>query len=488
MPHPDVRGNPCSSTSAVARDALEHALWRLVSFYDAPLADLDAATAADPAWCLPHLVRAGFFLGLNEPAMQPQALAALALAQPGLAHATAREKAHHQALQQLAQGRWHQASRTWHALLLQHPRDLLALQWAHVWDFYRGDTEALRQLPARALPEWLEDDPLYPYALALHAFGLEENNLYPQAEDAGRRALGINPRVPWAMHAVAHVMEMQGRYEDGAVWLRQQQPQWAEGNGFAVHLWWHKTLFRLEALDVAGALRLVDCHMANPQLEAALQRVDTAAALWRLWLLGEDVTARCAALVGGWALDDGNGNSNGNSNHHSSTSGAAASGYTPGHYAFTDWHVVMALVGAGDVPRAEHWVARCAQQLLQAPTQTPALAPGSATAATAAITTTNHTVARDVGLPLMRGVLALARGNADGACDSIGPVRGAAQRLGGSRAQRDLIDQTLMAAAAQGGRTSLGLAVLNERRMAKPLTPLTRHWLDQLASHTHTRA
>ena len=463
MAHPDPRGNPCSSASAKARDACEQALWRLVSFYDAPLADLDAATTADPAWCLPHIMRAGFFFGLNEPAMQPLGLAALAQADALMQHATAREKAHHHALQAVAQGRWQQASHSWHQLLLQHPRDLLALQWAHLWDFYRGDLEALRQQPARVLPEWLEDDPLYPYALALHAFGLEENNLHPQAEEAGRRALAINPRVPWAVHAVAHVMDMQGRFEDGAAWLRQHQAQWAQGNGFAVHLWWHKTLFRLEALDVAGALRLLERQLSNPQLEVTLQRVDTASALWRLWLLGEDVSVRCALLVGGWQLNDRQPNL---------AVHAPSAAYTPGHYAFTDWHVVMALVGAGDVARAEHWVARCAQQLLQAHD----------------VACTNHAVARDVGLPLMRGVLALARGDADSACDALGALRAQAQRLGGSRAQRDLIDQTLMAAAAQGGRTSLGRAVLNERRMAKPNTPLTRHWAEQLTPRENTRA
>ena len=48
MSHPDVRGNPCSSAHANARDAAEQALWRMMSFYDTPLADLDAASAADP--------------------------------------------------------------------------------------------------------------------------------------------------------------------------------------------------------------------------------------------------------------------------------------------------------------------------------------------------------------------------------------------------------------------------------------------------------
>jgi hypothetical protein len=140
--------------------------------------------------------------------------------------------------------------------------------------------------------------------LALYAFGLEENNLYPQAEEAGRRALALDPRAPWAVHAVAHVMEMQGRYEDGAAWLRQHQPVWAEGNGFAGHLWWHKALFRLEALDTEGVLRLLDTHLSGPALQITLQRVDAASMLWRLHLLGEEVAGRCSALLAGWPLDE----------------------------------------------------------------------------------------------------------------------------------------------------------------------------------------
>jgi hypothetical protein len=68
------------------------------------------------------------------------------------------------------------------------------------------------------------------------------------------------------------------------------------------------------------------------------------------------------------------------------------------------------------------------------------------------------------------------------------PVRAGAQRFGGSHAQRDLIDQTLLAASARGSRRSLGRALLNERRLAKPLTPLTRHWLERMAVPEHVRA
>lgn len=437
----DARGLALGTGSADAADALEQAQWRLMSFYDVPLADLDRATAADPGWALPHVLKAGFLLSLTEPSLLPQARQHLQDAQ-ALGGGTPREQAHREAVAQLADGRWHAACRIWDELLIEHPRDALALQWAQLWDFYRGDAAGLRGRPARALPAWDSADRLYPHVLALHAFGLEECNLYPQAEEAGRHALSLDPRVPWAVHAVAHVMEMQGRFEEGGAWLRQHQPHWAEGNGFACHLWWHKALFRLEALDVAGVLRLLDKQLSGAALQITLNRVDAAAMLWRLHLLGHDVSAACAALVAGWPAE------------------APEAGY----YAFNDVHRVLALLGAGDPQQAEAWVARCAERALDA----------------ADARRSNHPMSREVGLPLMRGLLAFARGQADAAVDALYPVRAVAQRFGGSHAQRDLIDLTLLAAAAGGQRLALGQALLRERLMAKPATPMTRHWMEAL--------
>ena len=99
-----------------------------------------------------------------------------------------RERHHLHALRLLAGGDWHGACNAWDALLLRHPRDALALQWAHLFDFYLGDAAQLRQRVARVLPAWDNADPLHAYVLGLHAFGLEECNLYAEAEATGRRA------------------------------------------------------------------------------------------------------------------------------------------------------------------------------------------------------------------------------------------------------------------------------------------------------------
>ena len=85
MSHADPRGNPTGSASAAARAAAEQALWRMMSFYDTPLADLDAAMAADPGWAMPHVMKAGYLLSLTEPGLLREADA-------HLSHARARVK------------------------------------------------------------------------------------------------------------------------------------------------------------------------------------------------------------------------------------------------------------------------------------------------------------------------------------------------------------------------------------------------------------
>jgi hypothetical protein len=445
MSRQDQRGNPVGSGSAPARDHAERALWRMMSFYEPPLADLDHAIAADEAWSLPYTMKAGFLLSLTEPALLPQAQVQLDAARLRAPGSPKRERVHLQAVEAVMQGRWSEACQLWDDLLLAHPRDALALQWAHLWDLHRGDTQGLRLRPARALPDWDKDDPLAAYVWGLYAFGLEESHLFGLAEDAGRHALQLNPRVPWAVHAVAHVLEMQGRLEEGSSWLRLHQPIWGEGNGFSTHLWWHKALFRLEALDTTGVLRLIDKHFQGAAMEVSLHRLDAASLFWRLHLLGQDMSAAFRDLLDCWLLEDGH----------------------AGHSCFNDLHVVMTMLGCGEVARAEAWVARCAERVLQ---------PADAVRG-------NHAVARDTGLPLLRGLLAFARHEGEAAAQLLYPARINAIRCGGSHAQRDVIDQTLLAASAVAGgvtRTTIGRAVVNERLLTKPLTPLTRHWVDRL--------
>ncbi|AKJ32028.1 tetratricopeptide repeat protein [Caldimonas brevitalea] len=439
----DVRGNPTSTTSPVALEHAERALWRLISFFGDPQPDLDAAAASDPGWALPHIMKAGFWLTLTERRWQADAAAAIAAAEQRAGTAHERERLLLQGVQLGWRGDWEGACRCWDTVLRRWPCDGLALIWAHLFDFHRGDAYELRRRVARVLPQWSEDDPLYPYLLGMLAFGFEEDHLHREAEDHGRRALAHGVVVPWAVHAVAHVMEMQGRYDEGAAWLRQHQAAWSQGSGFAGHLWWHLGLFRLERLDTEGALRLYDEHLSGDAVQIALQRLDATALLWRLHLLGVDTGPRFTTLASGW------------------DTAPEHSGWSP----FNDLHVMLALLGADRVDQARAWLAQVER--------------GTAEWQAAGLRERDEAAA--VGLTLQRGLLQHAQGDDTQALETLLKARSQSQRIGGSHAQRDLIDQTLLAAAARGGHRGMGRALLGERHGARAVTPLAQHWAGRFA-------
>jgi hypothetical protein len=106
----------------------------------------------------------------------------------------------------------------------------VALQIAHLFDFYRGDARNLQSTGRARAARMVAAGALYSFVLGMHAFGLEESNLYSAALDAGQAALEIDARDPWAVHAVTHVHEMQGRFDQGARFLASRSDDWSPDN------------------------------------------------------------------------------------------------------------------------------------------------------------------------------------------------------------------------------------------------------------------
>ena len=440
-PAVDARGCPVSTHSRTAIEHAETGLRRLVSYDGNPLGDFDAALAADPHWSLPHVMKANALLSMTEHGLG--ALAAECLRQAAELAASGRcndrERRHIAASQACAAGQWQIACEAWDRLLLDQPQDLMALHAAHLFDFYRGDARNLQRRVARVLPEWSAAAPLYSHVLGMHAFGLEECQLYAQALDAGHAALALERRDPWAVHAVAHVHEMQGRFDAGAAWLIDHSTDWAPDNAIAYHNWWHLALFKIERLDTAAALALLDSQVM-PGMETALQRIDATAMLWRLTLIGVDVGERWNTVADAWPV-------------HAPEAG---------HSAFNDCHALLALIGAGRIDAAARVV--------------------EAVQARSRDATTLGAMAREVGLPLMRGLLSRGRGHHADAVEALWMARDGSHRFGGSHAQRDLIDQTLLDSAIRAGQHRRARHLLNERLLFKADTPLTGYWAQRIGA------
>jgi len=146
----------------------------------------------------------------------------------------------------------------WESILRTHPHDVVAFRLAHFVNFWLGRPQDMVASVERVMPAWSEDMPGYAMLLACRCFALEEAGNYLAAEPCGRRAIELDPGDLWAAHAIAHVLESQGRRSEGIQWLTTLAPHWEGSHNLQHHLWWHCALFQLEHGDSAAVLELYD--------------------------------------------------------------------------------------------------------------------------------------------------------------------------------------------------------------------------------------
>ncbi len=416
----DRWGVPVRAGSADAAALLDEAIEDLATLGGDPVADAEAAVGAGDSLVLGHIYRA--YLNLYGTTPRGISAASEILKQLDATVMGEREAHHMRAAQHWVAGDWEATTRSLERALLRHPRDLLALKVAQDLYFFLGNRLELRDTAARVLPAWPRDQPGWGYVQGIYAFGLEENADYRQAETRARAALDHNPRDVGSVHALAHVFEMEGSQQDGVKFLTASAGDWS-GSFFAIHNWWHRGLYHLELGEISEALALYDGPIRAGRSTEWLDVVDAAALLWRLSLFGVDVTERAARLAAD--IDD--------------LVGSPV-------YVFNDWHTVMAFGLAGDHARNDLVVA--ANRHLTAPT--------------------NRGAAERAGLALLEAFSAFAAGRPDRTIDLLIDIRPRANAVGGSHAQRDIIDLTLIAAAARAGDDALARALVTERVARKP--------------------
>jgi len=437
----DSAGHPVSGANPHGLAAFEQASHELRCFVGDPVASVDRAVEAAPAMTIAHALKAWLHLLGTEPAGLPVARECLQTA--SRLAADERERAHLEAIRLVLDGRWRAAGRVIEDASAAYPRDALALQAGHQIDFFTGDSRMLRDRIARALPAWSPSIPGDHAVLGMYAFGLEECGEYAQAERTGRECVERERRDGWGWHAVAHVMEMQNRSADGIAWMRGDTGAWAEDSFFAVHNWWHLALFHLERGETDEVFRLFDGPIHGARSGVALDLIDAAAMLWRLQLRGVDVGERWQTVADGWAPLAGAGN-----------------------YAFNDCHAMMAFVGARR-PQAQQAVI-------------------DSLAAAAAGSDDTAAFAREVGLDVARAIQAFGAGRFGETVRLLRPLRSYAHRFGGSHAQRDLLDLTLIEAALRAGMRPLALALAHERLARRPESPLARLFTRRAAAVVET--
>jgi hypothetical protein len=254
--------------------------------------------------------------------------------------------------------------------------------------------------------------------LGCRCFAQEEAGNYLAAEPSGRRAIELDPGDLWAAHAIAHVMESQGRRSEGIKWITALAPNWEGSHNLQHHLWWHCALFTLEHGDHAAALELYDTRfrdlaapltVASPDVYIDVQ--NAASMLFRLQRLGVDVGKRWEELADKAEARIGDCQS-----------------------AFTLPHWLMALIATGRTAAAERMIEAMR-----------AFANGRGTV---------PPIVRDYVLPIAEAQLAHAAGRHLEAVTLMRPAIGGMYRLGGSHTQQDVLEQLFVEAALKAGSTA----------------------------------
>lgn len=429
----DKQGNELSGASQEAAAIYCQAIEAFNLYRGDPIALLDSAISLAPSFSMAYILKAYLLAVATEPEATHEARA---LVRNLTGRSLSRQESPHVvALQHLVSGDWSEAALVLDRHNMEHPFDLIGLQVGHLIDFYRANGRNLRDRIARVLPNWSADVPGYSIVLGMHAFGLEENGDFSRAEEVGRKAVDMQPLDCWAHHAVAHVMEMQGRPEDGIGWMITRHAHWAgDDNFFKVHNIWHQCLFYLDIDQPHKAIALYDRGIRNSRSTVALDLIDASALLWRLSLLGVEVGDRWVELADCWGL-------------HVPDSG----------YPFNDWHAAMAYAGAG---RTEEL-----KQLL-----------GNLQTFGRGISESARW-ARETGVPLVKGFDAFRQGNYRQATDLLYSASFIANSFGGSNAQRDIIELTTTEAAIRGNLKALGQALIHGRLALKPRSAINRQLL-----------
>jgi hypothetical protein len=242
------------------------------------------------------------------------------------------------------------------------------------------------------------------------------------AEHLGRAAVAAEPADLWGAHAVAHVFEGDGRAREGLAWIGGLTRHLPQGGGFGRHILWHAALFHLHLGENDAALALLDRHIHDQPAEDVRDFANAASLLWRLEAQGLAVgQARWNAL-------------------------AEIAGRRVGErgLAFIDLHQVLALGAAG-----RHLAV--AEKLAVMRERAEGFADPQAD------------VLAECGVQVAEGLALASAGQAGAAVDLLLPLRGRLAGLGGSNAQRDVFERTLVRACLDAGRLSDAAILLEER-------------------------
>jgi len=425
----DARGLDVTTDDATAVAAADDFAARLLRLDQGVEAILDAAKRW-PDTPIVQLYAATFWLygqtggALETAAVHLRACDALAM--------NTRERALRRAL-----ALWHgndnlRAVEAMEAITSEWPGDLLTAKIAEFLYYVLGQQYMGPRFRAhmRRLEGAHAADPDF---LAMTAFASELCSDYAAAEAAAERALAIEPKNPWAQHALSHVLIRQGRVAEGLARLESFLPLLAAcGRPIHCHDAWHLALLHLERLDVAAAMRVFRTHIWGITPDFVVEQLDAIALLWRIEMAAGPMDAQWPSIAGHIAP-------------------RALETFMP----FMNAHYVYALARAGRADAVEAALA-------------------GVRARSAADDEEVKRVWAPVGRAVIEAAAAFGTGDRARAAALLDPIMPMMTSIGGSDAQDDLFRQTYLRSLQAAGRHAEAAAYFDAITAGKSRTPLDR--------------
>ena len=383
---------PLTGACAASAKGYDHYVTEFLS-YGSQLRALFAVADANPGAALLNAHAAALHLAFEGAEGWTAAQPYLARMRDARSTATEREQLFCAAVEAWSQTDYALALTLLDELTVRWPADLCALKWGQYHAFNQGDQAALLRLGQRG--SIVHENA--PYAHGMTAFALEQNHQLREAEDEGMRAAEIAIDDAWAHHAVAHVMETEGRAREGARWLDHCAHTW-ENKGVFIrdHNYWHAALFRLALGREEEALQIYDERLWGAWPEFPQEQIGAVSMLLRLELRGLDVGERWAPVV------------------------EQARARVGEHlFPFHDLHYLYALARAGEDGEASGFL-NSLQNKAQSASGDAAFVWG------------------ELSLPAAHALTAFAAGDRMEAAEKLSPIMNNLHRIGGSHAQRHM--------------------------------------------------
>ena len=422
----DRYGLPVTTSSGVALQRFQEGMDRLLSYGAGPDASFAAALEADERLAVAH---AGVALIAVVQGDATAARAATGRARDAAAGATRRERQHVEAVSALVAGDTARGLALVDEHVQEFPRDALLVNQASsaIGFAGAGDREQQRMGFLERLAPAYGDDWWFDSALA---FTYHEVDRFEDSRRLSERSLQRYPGNANASHNLAHISFETLDTDGGAAFLDEWMATYDRRASFHCHLAWHQAMFALHRGDYARALAIFERDILG-SVNPRLAMIDGAALLWRFRLDGEP-----GPHDRGWR----------------SLADLAQRVSRPG-FIFGEIHAALAYAACGD----DHAVARLMDGLRE-------------------LDAKGHPIAGTVAVPLVQGIAAFVAGDHAGALRHLEPVAAHTHRIGGSHAQWELFEETMIVCYLALERYDDAVRLVR-RRLQRRASPRDLRWL-----------